>query len=170
MLRCVNRFLARNPEWKLRVLGEGQEIVRKAVSGWPKSVAGRVEIEGQVSHGRVVDLLADSKIFFMPSIAEGFSIAAAEAACMGCTIVGTPLESFEFLTANGFSGTLSEGFASRQISKALEFDIAKHGQGAYDPVEIARHWRFKLSIDQVSAQIYEIIGKLLRPIGTDQTE
>jgi glycosyltransferase involved in cell wall biosynthesis len=160
LLRCANRFLATNPEWNLRVLGEGQEIVKKTVSTWPRSLASRVEISGIVPHSKVAELLADSRIFFAPSSSESWGMAAAEATCMGCTIVGTPLESFEYLAADGFSGTLSEGFASRQISRALELDVVKHAQGAYDPVEIARHWRSKLSIDQVSSQICEIIGKL----------
>lgn len=160
MLECSNRFLSSHPDWKLRVLGEGEEIVEETVSKWAGSLQRRVEIEGQVPHGEVVELMADSRIFFAPSSSESWGMAAAEAACMGCTIVGTPLESFEYLTADGFSGTLSVGFAAKQILRALQFDVAKHAKGAYNPVEIARHWRSKLSLDQVSARIYKMITKL----------
>ena len=161
MLSCLKTFLRKKPRWRARLVGPtGSELLNEAVSRWDRDLSERIEILGFVSRQTLVESLADSRIFFAPSMSEGFGIAAAEAACMGCTIVGTPLECFEFLAANGFSGTLSDGFAANQIEKALESDAAKHVEGAYDPLGIAAHWRSKLSFKQVSAQIYEIIREL----------
>ena len=160
LIRSMRQFLEVNPQWRLRVVGDGERTLEQTVSAWRNELREKVEILGQVSHSKVVELLADSRVLYMPSKTEGFPIVAAEAVCMGCSIVGTPLESLDFLAANGFSGTLSEGFSSRHLTRALTIDVSKHAEGAYDPVEIAGHWRSTLSIDQVSAQIYEIIRKL----------
>jgi glycosyltransferase involved in cell wall biosynthesis len=160
MLICAKRFLEDNPSWKLRILGEGEQPITGAVSQWCEGVASRIELRGQVDHGQVLKLQGDSRIFFAPSSSESWGMAAAEAACMGCTIVGTPLESFEYLAADGFSGTLSDGFESGEIMKALKIDVAKHSEGAYNPVEIARYWRSALSVNQVSVEIQRVVSNL----------
>jgi glycosyltransferase involved in cell wall biosynthesis len=160
MLRCSNKFLRDNPGWRLRLVGEGQTLLQNSISRWQSNLRERVEILGPVPHSRMAQVLGESRILFMPSRWEGSPIVASEAACMGCTVVGTPLESLDFLAADGFSGTLAESFSHRDLVRALELDARRHEQGAYDPAEIASHWRAKFCMHDVAKQIYELLTRL----------
>ena len=163
MLKCSETFLRKNPEWRLRLvdtLGLGRPELEKAVSKWNKSSIERVEILGPLTHNSIAHVLSDSRVFFMPSNWESWGIAAAEAVCMGCTVVGTPLEPLDFLVAGGFSGTLAKGFAFQHLTQALASDTSKHERGVYKPAEIASYWRPRLSIREVASQIYKLLTKL----------
>jgi len=157
MLSCSKKFLEDNPDWRLRLIGPADDVVRQRVSDWKSGLRDRVEITGLVPHERMAKLLGESRIFFMPSNWEGSPIAAAEAVCMGCTIVATPLEAFDFLISGGLSGTLSKDFEFESIMRALASDASKHKQGIYDPMGIAAQWRSKLSTREVASQIHKLI-------------
>jgi glycosyltransferase involved in cell wall biosynthesis len=156
MLKCASRILEMNRKWQVRLIGSGTSSLRKKIDEWDTDIRHRTEMLGVVPHIKIPRLLSDSRIFFLPSNWEGSSIAAAEAVCMGCTIVGTPLESLDFLVANGLSGTLAEGFKYEHLIQALRSDTTKHEQGTYDPLEIASYWRPKLSIRNVASQIRDV--------------
>lgn len=160
MMKSVLAFLNENKDWTARLVGPGDELLRGIVSNWKAKIGNRVEIIGQVPHEDVANLLSDSRIFFMPSKWESFGIAAAEAVCMGCTIVGTPLEPLDFLVADGFSGTLAEDFDSRHLVDALDIEATKHHQGHYSPPAIAHHWRERLSLKSIASQIRELLATL----------
>ena len=94
-------FLGRMPKWKMRIIGQGQDFVQERLSRWPQDLRIRTELHDLIPHSNVIELLNESRIFFSPSLRESWGIAAAEALCMGCTIVGPPLESFAFLADDG---------------------------------------------------------------------
>jgi glycosyltransferase involved in cell wall biosynthesis len=164
MLRCSRRFLGDNPEWRFRLVatyGLGRQRIEDLVSKWNKEIKQRVEILGPLNtHNSMAQLLGESLMCFMPSKWESWGIAAAEALCMGCTVVGTPLEPLDFLVAGGFSGTLAKGFAFEDLMQALTSDASKHKQGTYKPIDIAGYWRRRLSIREVTLQICELLTKL----------
>ena len=142
----------------MATLGHGKVSIEKSVSKWNSALKERLEVLGPLdSHSEMTRLLGESRILFIPSRWEGFPIVAAEAVCMGCTIVGTPLESLLYLVADGFSGTLGQSSKFKHQMRALEFDISKHEQGDYAPGEIAGYWRPKLSVQTVASRIYELV-------------
>lgn len=164
MLKCCKSFLAGHPDWRCRIvatLGHGKDSVEKSVSKWNSALKERLEVLGPLDHhNEMTRLLGESRILFMPSNWESFGISAAEAVCMGCTVVGTPLEPLDFLVAGGLSGTLAKDFAFESLMQALAFDASKHKQGTYDPIEIAAYWRPRLSIREVASRIYELVSDL----------
>ena len=91
-------------------------------------------------------------MLFVPSRWESFSIAAAEALCTGCSIVGTPAEAFRYLSMQGFSGTIASTFDRKAILAALLQDATKWERGDYKPEKIAIFWRANL--DSKSWQKY----------------
>jgi glycosyltransferase involved in cell wall biosynthesis len=164
MLKCLEQFLTDNPTWNARVIAtmsNGMSQLERATSCWPIELRDRMEILGHSPHHMIVEILNSAKMFFMPSRWEGFPTAAAEAVCMGCTVVGTPLESLDFLVANGFSGTLSRSFRAKDVSDALKIDSVKHRQGVYDAHEIADYWRTRLSMGEVTSQVCELLDEVL---------
>jgi len=160
MLKCARKFLEDNKDWRLRLLGQGEALLDESVSTWPNDIGERVQILGTVTHDKMPRLLGDARMFFMPSNWESWSLASSEAVCMGCTIVGTPLEPLYFLSRQGFSGTIASNFSSDSILHALKIDKSKHEHDKYDPTEIAGYWRPKLSLNEVALQIHELVAAL----------
>lgn len=110
MLNSAVDFLNFKKNYQYIIVGSGIENILSFVQQLPFEISSRIIVSGFVSHEKMPELLSKSKIFFAPSNLESFGIAAAEALCMGCSIVGTPLEPFRYLTAGGFSGTITRGF------------------------------------------------------------
>lgn len=72
-----------------------------------------------VKQTELFELYSRSKVFLMPSLSEGFSLAMAEAAYFGCQIVSTDVGGFEDLTNYGQFGKLIEGTDNMSVLNAL---------------------------------------------------
>jgi len=101
-----------------------------------------------------------SKIFFMPSRWEGFSIAASEGVCCGCTVVGSPLESLRYLTMQGFSGNVSYSLDVDAMFGALVYEANKWESNEIDYINISNYWREKLNRQSIAKQFAKIIDKI----------
>jgi glycosyltransferase involved in cell wall biosynthesis len=157
MAKVVCRLLMIRPDYEVVIIGSGKDIVQKLISKRLLQKSDRLCLLGPVPHNEVVDYLKRAQILFIPSNWEGFSIAAAEAVCMGCTIVGTPLESLHFLTQGGFSGTLASDFTEDALLGALLVDITKWESGIYDPQEISLFWRSRLHRRKIAERLLRLV-------------
>jgi len=139
LLRVLKRFLSVHPHWSA-------DIVGKLPEGWtPEREFGaelrdRVRFHGMMEHRRIAALYSRSKIFFMSSRHESYNIAAAEALCCGCSVVGpSDIASVPF-----FTGALSGTAACRQSTAvfldALCAEAAAWQAGNRQPDSISRHW------------------------------
>jgi glycosyltransferase involved in cell wall biosynthesis len=161
LIKAVVDFLNEKPEYKSVILGSGGEKIKSLINNnCPKNVLDRINILGPVEHKRISDFLMNAKIFFLPSRWEGFPITAAEAVCMGCSIVGTPLESLNYLSMQGFSGTVARTFSEDAILTALLQDSLKWENGNYDPGKISAFWRVNLNRQNVAKSIVHLANKL----------
>jgi hypothetical protein len=149
-------FLSEVPQYEVFILGSGTDYFEKKLKHYDRILSQRVHIIGNIPHVQVGDYLESSRILFMPSLYESFGIAAAEGVCMGCSIVGTPLESLKYLSAEGFSGTISRGFQKDDVLDALMHDAKKWHDRQYDPKRIAAFWRKKLNRREVANQILNL--------------
>ncbi len=156
LVKTVANFLKMRHEYSAVIFGSGKEVLEKLVSALSKDVADRFQLPGLVERKKIKHLLASAKIFLAPSRWESFGIAAGESLCMGCSIVGTPVESFKYLSAEGFSGTVSADFSQKQFLSALFADVSKWDSGFYDPERIAAFWRPKLDRRTVAGMIAKI--------------
>jgi glycosyltransferase involved in cell wall biosynthesis len=159
LVKTVAAFLKMRPEYTAVIFGSGKEVLEKLVSAYPKDISGRVQLLGFVEREKIKCLLASAKIFLAPSRWESFGIAAGESLCMGCSVVGTPVESFQYLSAQGFSGTVSADFSWKQFLSTLLADVLKWDRGFYDPEKIAAFWRPKLDRRAVAGMITEIVAR-----------
>ena len=153
MVETVVDFLKERKDYRVIVFGNGTEQLKKLMGDAPENVKARVEILGFVERKKIKSLLMKSKIFFVPSRWESFSIASAEALCTGCSIAGTPLESLHFLSMQGFSGTTAPLFEKKAIFAALLQDSIKWDNGMYDRQKIAEFWRPILNRKSVAKDI-----------------
>jgi glycosyltransferase involved in cell wall biosynthesis len=159
LVKTVAVFLKMKPEYTAVIFGSGKDLLEKLVSAYPKDIADRFQLLGFVERDKIKLLLARAKIFLAPSRWESFGIAVGESLCMGCSVVGTPVESFQYLSAGGFSGSISADFSEKRFLSALLGDVAKWDRGVYDPEKIAAFWRPKLDRKTVAGMIAEIAKK-----------
>ena len=144
MAETIVEFLKNRVDYRAVIFGSGIEKVKSLIADAPQNVKDRIEISGYIEHEKVKGILRNAKMLFVPSRWESFSIAAAEALCTGCSIVGTPAEALRYLSMQGFSGTIASAFDREAILAALLQDAIKWDNGGYEPEKIAAFWRAKL--------------------------
>jgi hypothetical protein len=160
MMKVIIEFLKNRSDYSSVILGVGTDIIRRLIRNAPKDVAERIRILGFVERRRVKEVLSNARIFFMPSRWEGLPIAACEAACVGCSIVGTPIESLRYLSMQGFSGTTAATFNRDAILASLIQDSIKWDCGYYEPGKMAAFWRAKLNRKSVARDLINLAKKL----------
>jgi glycosyltransferase involved in cell wall biosynthesis len=144
MIDVIAEFLKIEPEYEVTVIGNmgGLEKRFKRLDEFQRN---RLHLLGKVSHHDMLSHLEKAQVFFMPSMTEGFSIAASEAVALGCSIVGTPLECLIYLARGGVGGTIAYDFRTNAVLGALLADINRWKRGSYEAVEISEFWRSRLS-------------------------
>ncbi|MFA5023521.1 MAG: glycosyltransferase [Patescibacteria group bacterium] len=144
--------------WKLIIIGPGAKKIKAILLKKKKDI--KIEAIEKIDHHLISGYLKKSKIFFAPSNHESFNLAAAEALCCGCSLAGTPLESFFYFTNNNLYGSLSKNFNVFEIAKALKNEMDKWNQGKYQPQETSNYWREQLSPKNISNKINDLLKKL----------
>jgi glycosyltransferase involved in cell wall biosynthesis len=160
MVDSTVEFLEKRPKFVSIIFGKGKELVNDLTQKVPTDVADRLQVLGFIEMDRIKQVLSTAKMIFIPSRWESFGIAAAESLCMGCSVVATPIESFRYLTMQGFSGSLSANSRKNSLLAALIQDEAKWERGYYEPQKIAVFWRNRLDRKRVARDIVDIVQKL----------
>jgi glycosyltransferase involved in cell wall biosynthesis len=153
LVETATEFLKERQEYRVIIVGTEIERVKKLVEEVPENILGRINIVGRIEHKKVCGMLANAKIFLLPSRWESYSISTAEAICMGCTAVGAPLESLRYFSMEGTSGTVGATYDKKAVLGALLHDAAKWDNGNYDPNEIAKFWRARLNRKAIAKTI-----------------
>lgn len=156
MTKVLCRFATIRPDYEVAVIGPGKDIIKRFIAKTSFKRQIRLHLLGSLPHNEVVNYLGRSQILFMPSNWESFGIAAAEAVCMGCSVVGTPLESLQFLTQGSFSGTLAPDFSEDALLSALLTDVLKWETGNYVPEDISSFWRSRLHRKVIAEKILSL--------------
>lgn len=72
----------------------------EVLNTFPKELHSRIVVHPRLEKSTISELLSRAKVFYFPSLYEGFGMATAEAMACGCAVVVTP---------TGFGGTLQDG-------------------------------------------------------------
>jgi glycosyltransferase involved in cell wall biosynthesis len=88
LLKAAAQLPATLPSWRLVFCGAGDIAKLKALAAGV-GISERVTFKGQVANPDVRAVMARSRIFILPSYAEGLSIALLEAMALGCAVVAT---------------------------------------------------------------------------------
>jgi glycosyltransferase involved in cell wall biosynthesis len=153
MVETIVEFLKERRDYTSIIFGTGTEKIESLIGDIPEDIGDRIRVLGFVERDKIKEFLSNARIFFIPSRWESFSIATGEALCMGCSVVGTPVESLRYLSMQGFSGTISSTFEREAILSALLQDSMKWDYGYYEPEKIADFWRAKINRKSVAEQI-----------------
>ena len=160
MCGSIGRFLIERPDFNAILIGNGTAFLTKLLSDLPTEVLNRIRIVGAIAHKAVLHLLGESRILFMPSISESFGIAASEALTLGCSLVGSPLESLQYMSQGGACGTLASNFSEDAYLGALLADALRWERGDYDPATIAKYWRNELDRKRIAGEFLSLFHEV----------
>lgn len=156
MVRSILEFLRVRNDYRAIIIGSGNKIVSTLLEELSGDFLSRLSVLGPMDHGLLAQRMAEAQILFMPSRMESFGIVAAEALCVGCSIAVTPVESLEFLSADGFSGTVASGFDTTAAKEALVAEAKRWDANEHSPLEISEYWRARLDRRTIAATIRAI--------------
>lgn len=149
----IKRFNRSN--WEFLLFGEGSDDIKNRIKKHNPTI--NIYSKDHISHDEILKKMSKSKILFAPSIYEGYSISASEAVCNGCSIAGTPIESFFCLTENEKFGSLSKNFSIESIEKSLYREIREWDEGRRLPTIISEISKKKLNPKRIAKKINHLI-------------
>jgi glycosyltransferase involved in cell wall biosynthesis len=159
LLEMARRFLPLYPDWKIVVIGAKPLLSARDeqdLAAWQ----GRLHLVGHLDHAELSGWYRRAKIYLLPSVCETFNIAAAEALCCGCSVVGpAQIASMAAFTGHA-SGTSSFRRTPDHMTDALIAEIDEWQTGHRDPDAIARASLKAWSVETVCAAYLDTFRKI----------
>lgn len=106
LFEAIDRLSATHPKLTLTVVGEGPDRHRLARRAERMGLGDRVEFVGAKSQAEVVEHLAGSEIFVLPSYAEGVPVVVMEALGAGIPVVASLVGGMAEVVEDGVNGYL----------------------------------------------------------------
>jgi glycosyltransferase involved in cell wall biosynthesis len=158
MLRKVLQgFLERHPDWTAVVVGSGAPEADSASSNQREEWLKQVTFHSRLSHEKLALEYNCSKIYLMVSRHESFCIAAAEALCCGCSVVGSSAVPTSHFFAQAQSGRVATPRSSAAFLKALDEEVISWSDGERMPKLIASAYRAQTGTHAVAAAIVSLL-------------
>ena len=167
LLRAVARLVEGGTPLRVVLAGDGPQRGRLERLAEQLGIAERVEFRGEVPHDVVPSVLAELDMFAMPSLAEGFGVAALEAQAMELPVVASCVHGIPdavvdgrtgLLTPPGDVGALSEAIARLAGDAELRAEMGRAGRAF---VEERYRWQ------ENAAQMERLYQHLLEPFTQD---
>lgn len=163
LLAAVAELVQRDVAVRLVLAGDGPERARLGRLAARLGIAARVDFRGEVPHERVPSVLAELDVFALPSRAEGFGVAALEAAAMELPVVASAVHGLPDVVEDGRSGLLVPPGDVEALAAALGRLAADAGLratlGRAGRVLVERRYRW----EENAAQMERLYHHLLRP-------
>ena len=162
LIKVLGRVLAREPDYRARIIGAGEAELQKLTRALPAEVRSRIEIAGLVPHHHLHFHFQAAQIIINTSYSESFCLALAEALCCGSSVVGTALMGSLNYFVSTASGTLSCDRRPDNFCDALRAEIEAWRLGWRDPSDIAKIWSARVSAPEVARHIVEALERVTR--------
>lgn len=120
LLHAMARLAHTRTGLKLVLAGDGPERPQLERLARKLGISERVSFLGSVPHDEVQAVLAGFDVFAMPSRAEGFGVAAIEAAAMGLAVVGSRVHGIPDVVDDGRTGLLVPPDNEQALAEAIE--------------------------------------------------
>jgi glycosyltransferase involved in cell wall biosynthesis len=155
-------FLRRHPDWKVTIVGGGTPPGRLSQI----DPQGRIAFHEKLNHQQLATEYNRSKIYLMVSRFESFCIAAAEALCCGCSVVGSCDVPSSYYFAEPKSGSVANPRTPDAFWKALDQEVEAWKKGERNPETIAGTWRNRAGADAVTREIIAFLESIPLPRNT----
>lgn len=157
LLRVLHGFLVDHPDWDAALPGRRHPKTEHLLSKYCPTTISRIQVPGPLPNAEIHQLMADSKIFLMASRHESFGIAAAEALCLGCSVVGPAhIPSVPWFCGSD-SGTVATVYTCNGLLDALSAENAAWSQQERQPNILSKKWLRALSAEYVAKKIVSIL-------------
>ena len=126
-IKAFSKIHTNYPSSRLSIVGSGseREYLERLTS--ELGLSDSVEFCGFIENDKVLELMAETQFFIMPSVREGFGIVYLEAMASRCVTVGTKGEGIADLIVNGKNGILVDADNIEQIvsniNKCIEDEV-----------------------------------------------
>jgi glycosyltransferase involved in cell wall biosynthesis len=140
LLDVLEKFLEIHPDWEADIIGQLPKGWQPGARFTEGTSGRRIHFHNYMAHREISSIYKKSKIFFLSSRYESFNIAAAEALCCGCSVVGP----VDIASVPFFAGEASGTVACRQrrdhFLDALGAEVQAWETGQRNPERISQKW------------------------------
>jgi glycosyltransferase involved in cell wall biosynthesis len=156
-LNYLRDAVAMLPQVKLNVVGKGIHVE------WP-----RTEYHGELSGEKLVDMIHNSSLLALPSVAEpeAFGMVLVEAMACGIPVIGSRIGGIPKLISDQVDGLLVAPANAKELAAAIDKLVSnpkladQYANKAYEKVRKQYTWQLKT--DQYIDSLDEIIGRPAR--------
>jgi glycosyltransferase involved in cell wall biosynthesis len=159
LFAIAKRFLRIRPDWKIVVAGTKPLLTGKDRQEI-EALDGRLQLVGHMDHSKLCEYNRKARIYLLTSHGETFNIAAAEALCCGCSVVGPSQIASVSYFAGWQSGTPSFKRSPDHMTDALIAEVDEWEEGRRDPSAISQAAIAHLSVDAVAHRYLHIFDQL----------
>jgi glycosyltransferase involved in cell wall biosynthesis len=157
-MKVLGMVLPHYPDYSAILAGTGAERMQKLRSSLPAPVRSRIVVAGLLDHAALHRRYQEAQVILFTSRTEGFPVAAAEALCCGCTVVGAAsLPSMNHINSLG-GGTVAISRSSQDYADALACELDAWQAGERDPERISRDWQKRVSSAAVASAILQTVS------------
>jgi len=161
MLRKVlKEFLQRHPDWRAIVVGSGVPP-NDRVCGGGEEWCRRITFHEKLTHDQLAVEYNKSKIYLMVSRFESFCIAAGEALCSGCSVVGSDAVPSSYYFAETESGNVAQARTAKGFQKALDSEVECWTNGRRNPETIATISQKRMGSNAVAVATLALLEDIL---------
>ena len=158
LLATIHQVLAADTGVSMEIYGAPTPLMESWHLNLADGMRRRVYLQGVVPNAELRRALTRSRVLLCSSLYESFHIAAAEALCCGCSVVGPDvpeIPSMNWFTDGPF-GRMAERTADG-LARAVLAELADWDGNRRDAGEISAHWCQLLHAPRVAARILELV-------------
>lgn len=139
LIKTLVSALASRTDWEAHIFGSGEDKINALLQSASAAIAKRITLHGPHPHNEILEAYRHSKISLFTSRYESGPIAAQEALCLGCTVVGPPdIPSMQDLCSPELAGTITQSRNVADMSAGLVNQMQKYDSEIRAPVDIAQ--------------------------------
>jgi hypothetical protein len=164
MLRVLNDFLKAHADWDAVVPGTLPRNADAMLARYCPDAGNRVDLISHLQHDEICQQIGRSRVFLMTSRHESFGIAAAEALCLGCSVVGPAhIPSIPWFCSNE-SGTVATLYTKNGLLDALSSEAKEWIAGNRSPEHISKIWRGRVGAQAVATKLIKLLEKVVSSV------
>jgi len=160
IIRVLERFLRTKSDWTCDLVGYIPAVYRiKYYEPLPSDLKKRINLCGVIPHSEIIDLAYSAKIFLMASRYESFGIAAAEALCCGCSVVGPYFIPSMLWFCSAESGTIYSQYTTEGVMDALLAESTQWAGRDRKPESIAAFWTGQFASHVIATSLVNLLNE-----------
>jgi len=161
-LKAISKLVKKHSNLRYVVIGDGPEInnLKKLTSRL--NLKNNVEFLGRLPQEKVMDYMAATSVFSLPSWREGFGVVYLEAMAHGKPVIGCAGEGIEDIIENGTTGLLVRTKDLDSLFEALDFLFTHPEEGEAMGKRARKHVLENYTWQKNAEKTLEIYNELLK--------